>query len=176
MLLAGFNSGNVYWSNHFRELRSSGGFQIGFEGFIPLGQITFLDYGIQYAQRNFKHGKQEILFKNHFLDFPIYASFMLPELRSIDLRFFLGTQFSYRLSSEQSEIYPLLSNDSFQYDPTRFNRFDSGMTFGLSGEKGNFFFRLRSFVGISKIDRMDQGSMSAFFIEGGYFLFRGLRQ
>jgi hypothetical protein len=176
MLIAGLNSSNVYWSNHFRELRSAGGFNIGVEGFLPLGQVSFIDFGIHFAQRNFRHGDQNLLFKNNYIDVPIYASFMLPELRSIDWRFFLGTQFSYRVSSNQSEDYFALSNDIFQYDIASFNRFDTGMTFGLSGESGNFFFRVRSFVGISRIDRNDQGGMSAFFIEGGYFLFRGLRR
>jgi hypothetical protein len=176
MILAGVNSGNVYWSNHFRELRSSGGFQIGLEGFVPLGQVTFIDYGIHFAQRNFRHGRQDIVFRNNYLDFPLYASFMLPEFRSIDWRFFLGTQFSYMLSTSQSEEYLPGGFDDFQYDPSRFNRFDTGMTFGLSVERGNFFIRLRSFVGISRVDRMDQGGMNAFYLEGGYFLFRRFRQ
>ncbi|MBW3466719.1 outer membrane beta-barrel protein [Arthrospiribacter ruber] len=176
MITGGLNTSNVYWSNHYRELNPAGGFQIGLEGYFPLGQVSFIDYGVQFAQRNFRHGSQSILFKNNYLDFPLYASFSLPEFITIDWRFFLGTQFSYRLSTTQSEDYLLFNQDRFEYDPQRFNRFDTGMTFGLSGERNNIYFRLRSFVGISKIDRLDQGAMSSFNLELGYFLFRNYRQ
>ncbi|PRY85703.1 outer membrane protein with beta-barrel domain [Mongoliibacter ruber] len=176
MIIGGVNSSGIYWSNHFRDLTMAGGFNLGLEGFIPLGQVSFIDYGVHFAQRNFRHSQQNILIKNNHLDFPLYVSFMLPELRTIDWRFFLGTQFSYRLSSNLSENYsPFIMND-FQYDPQRFNRFDTGMTFGLSGEVGNFFFRARSYVGVSKLDRAEQGAMFSMMLEGGYFLFRNYRR
>lgn len=171
-LVAGLNYGGLYWSNYFKELRSAGGFSLGVEGYTPMGNMTFINYGLHFAQRNFIHGRQEILFSNNYLDMPIYVSFRLPEFQNIDFRFFLGTQFSYRLGSNQQSPYLPGNLDAFEFDTDRFNRFDTGMNFGLSGETGRVFFRLRSFVGISKLDRMEQAPLSAFFIEGGYFLFR----
>jgi hypothetical protein len=175
MIIGGLNRSGLYFSDNFRDLSYGSGFQLGIEGFLPLGNITFFDYGIQYAQRNFKHDSNDILFKNHFLEFPIYVSFALPELRRIDWRFFLGTQLTYRLSSSQSGSYVLLDSNTFTFDPQRFKRLDGGMTFGLSAEANDIYMRVRSFVGVNNLDRNDQGAMNAFYIEVGYFLFRKYR-
>jgi len=176
MIIGGINRSGLYFSDNFRDLSYGSGFQIGVEGFLPLGNITFFDYGIQYVQRNFSHNQGDILFKNHFLEFPLYVSFSLPEFTKIDWRFFLGTQFTYRLSSSQSGTYDLLLPDTFTFDPERFKRFDGGMTFGLSGEANDIYMRLRSFIGVNNLDRDDQGAMNAFYIEVGYFLFRKYRK
>jgi hypothetical protein len=176
MIIGGLNSSGIYWSNNFRELSYAGGFQLGVEGIMPIGNITFVDFGFQYAQRNFIHDVNSIKFTNHFLDFPVYVSFALPELRRIDWRFFLGTQLSYRLNSTQSGDYITIDPDFFQYDISRFKRFDLGMTFGLSGEVKDIYFRLRSFVGVNNLDNLEQGAMNSFYIEMGHFLFRKYRK
>lgn len=173
MIVGGLNRSGLFFSNEFRNLEYANGFQIGLEGFLPLGRVTFFDYGIQYAQRNFIHSTEQITFRNHYLDFPAYVSYALPEMKAIDWRFFLGVQLSYRLSSDQSGPYQ--NAGGFQYDPNGFRRMDGGMIFGLSGEWRNYYGRLRSYVGVNNMDTQDQGAMNSFFIEFGYFIFRGLK-
>lgn len=173
MIVGGLNRSGLFFSNEFRNLAYSNGFQIGIEGFLPLGRVTFFDYGIQYAQRNFIHRPEQITFSNDYLDFPAYVSYALPELKNIDWRVFLGGQISYRFSSRQS--MPYKSTVGFQYDPRGFHRVDGGMIFGLSGEWKNYYGRLRSYIGVNNMDSQDQGAMNSFFIEFGYFIFRGLK-
>lgn len=176
MIIGGINRSGLYFSDNFRDLSYGSGFQIGAEGFLPLGNITFIDFGIHYAQRNFLHNINDIKFKNHFVEVPIYVSFSLPELTRIDWRFFLGTQITYRISSSQSASYDIVLPEIFNFDPERFKRLDGGMTFGLSGEVKDVYLRLRSYVGVNNLDRNDQGAMNAFYIEVGYFLFRKYRK
>ncbi|WP_194774484.1 outer membrane beta-barrel protein [Pararhodonellum marinum] len=176
MLIVGLNRGGIHFSNEFKDLSFASGYQIGVEGFLPLGNITFFDYGIHFSNRNFIHNPQDILFESYFLDLPIYVSFSLPELRSIDLRLLLGAQFSSRLGTRQSKPYVLNDPEMFYYIPSQFKNFDFGMTFGLSGEVGDFYGRLRGYVGANNFYSQEQGAYSAFSIEMGYFIFRRYRK
>ena len=174
-VMIGFNRSGIYWSDQFRDLSYGSGLLFGIEGFIPMGNISFFHYGMHFSTRNFSHLSQ-VSFRTNHLDFPIFASFSLPEFRSIDWRFLLGTQLSARVGASQSGVYPIGPQDQFQFDTNDFKNFDGGMFFGLSAEKNDFYFRLRSYVGVNKLDRKDQGGMNAFYIDFGYFLFRRYRQ
>lgn len=174
-VVIGFNRSGLYWSDQFRDLSYGSGVLFGLEGFIPMGKISFFHYGMHYSTRNFSHLNQ-VTFRTNHLDFPIFASFSLPEFRSIDWRFLLGTQLSARVGASQSGVYPVGPQDQFQFDTNDFKSFDGGMFFGLSAEKNDFYFRLRSYVGVNKLDSKDQGGMNAFYIDFGYFLFRRYRQ
>lgn len=177
MIVGGINRSGLYFSDQFRELSYGNGYNIGAEGYLPLGKITFLNYGMHFSQRTFYHFQNsKVRFDNHYLDFPLYVSFSLPELKRIDWRFFLGTQVTYRLSFNQVGEYPFLVDDFFQFKGRRFKNLDGGMTFGLSAEARDFFFRLRSYVGVNNLDELDQGAMNSFNIELGYFLFRKYRK
>lgn len=177
MIVGGINRSGLYFSDQFRELSYGNGYNIGFEGYLPLGKITFWNYGVHFSRRSFHHFQgSKVRFDNQYLDFPLYVSFGLPELKSIDWRFFLGAQITYRLSSNQNGEYPILGEDFFYFELTRFKNLDGGMTFGLSGEAKDFFFRLRSYVGVNNLDDFDQGAMNTFQIEMGYFLFRKYRK
>ena len=176
MIIGGVNRSGLYMSNEFRSLNYGNGFNIGLEGFTPLGKITFIDYGIHFTQRSFFHDRNSVQFRNNYLDFPLYVSYSLPELTSINWRFFLGTQFTYLLSSNQIGNYLNDSQVNFQFDPNRFKRFDFGLNFGLSAEVKYYFFRVRSYIGANNLDSSDQGSMNSFYMEFGYFLFRKYRK
>jgi hypothetical protein len=177
MLIVGLNRSGLYFSDQFRDLSYGSGYNIGAEGYLPLGKITFLNYGVHFSQRSFYHlPDSKVKFDNYYLDFPVYVSFSLPELKRIDWRFFLGTQLTYRLSSSQVGEYPILGEDFFQFEVRRFKNLDGGMTFGLSAEARDFFFRLRSYVGVNNLDELDQGTMNSFNVELGYFLFRKYRK
>jgi hypothetical protein len=175
-LIAGLNYGGIYMSNHYREMSYASGFQIGVESYVPVARIVFVNYGLHYAQRNFQY--QGRLTQNSFLDFPVFASFELPELRSVDLRFLLGGQVSYRLSSKTENPFAQepSSTGVFPSKPDEYKHFDLGWTFGISGEYRSVYFRLRSYVGLNNIDPRDQGSLNSFHLDVGYFLFRGLRK
>ncbi|MGY6741426.1 MAG: outer membrane beta-barrel protein [Cecembia sp.] len=174
-VIVGVNRSGIYWSDQFRDLNYGSGVLLGLEGFIPMGNISFFHYGMHYSTRNFSHLDQ-VSFRTNHLDFPIFASFSLPEFRSIDWRFLLGTQLSARVGASQSGVYPVGPQDQFQFDTNDFKNFDGGMLFGLSAEKNDFYFRLRSYVGVNKVDRKDQGGINVFYIDFGYFLFRQYRQ
>jgi hypothetical protein len=175
-IIGGLNYGGLYMSRQYQNLNYTGGFNVGVESLLPIGQIIFLNYGVHFAQRNFQYRNSQ--FTNNFIDLPLYASYELPILKEIDLRFFLGSQFNYRLSSTNGEFTAENppQTDYFQFNTNDFKRFDFGWTFGLSGEYRSVFFRLRSFVGTRKLDIKDQGTMNTFNMELGYFLFRNFRK
>ncbi|GHB27284.1 hypothetical protein GCM10008106_05020 [Mongoliitalea lutea] len=174
-LVAGLNRGGVFWSDEFRNLSYGSGYQLGLEGFLPMGKISFFHYGMHYSARTFNHLNQ-VDFRTNHLDFPIFASFGLPEFTSIDFRFLLGTQLSARIGGRQIGTYSSLGNDQFLFDVNEFKSLDGGMFFGLSGEQKDFYFRVRSYIGVNNLDRRDLGSLNAFYIDFGYFLFRRYRQ
>lgn len=182
-LIGGLNTAGLYMSDNYRNLSYAKGFQFGLESYIPVGQIIFFNYGVHFSQRNFMY--KDDLFKNNFIDIPLYVSYELPVLKSVDLRFFLGWQFSYRLSSVSDQRYfeeGGSGNEYYKVDD--FNRFDTGWTFGLSGEYKSIFFRARSYVGLGGISPTTiidgktniKGTFNSIGLEAGYFLFRNFRK
>jgi len=178
MLIGGINLSGIYYSNHYQNLKYSRGYQIGIDQYMPIDRIMFLSIGLHYSQRNFSHRTDtHIRFKNNYLDLPLYVSFELPELKTIDLRFILGLQGSMRLYSKQKGTYSdnTLENN-FTYTPSIFQKVDAGWSFGLSGEYRNIFFRMRSYIGINNLDKSEQGMMHSLNFDIGYFIFRPLRK
>jgi hypothetical protein len=178
--LFSLNQSGMYWSNQFRELSYGSGFSIGFEGYMPLERIAFLNYGIHFTQRNFSHNLENAIgVRSSYLDFPIFVSYELPELRRYDFRFLLGGQTNFRLKSRIIGEYSsavIEDPNSFNYDVNLFRSFDLGFLFGLSAEYENIYIRARSYVGVNKLMETEQGSMNSFSLDFGYFLTRRFRR
>lgn len=175
-IVAGGLLSGIYFSNNFRDISFIPSYVFGIEQYYPLRGKVFLNAGVNVAERNFAHRPVEetITFKNLYVDVPLSASFELP-VRRIDLRFILGTYGSYRVRTRIDGNYQSsLATDPqvFQYREEDFHRFDFGWLFGVSMEHHNFLLRFRSFSGFLKYSQQDQGMMSSFNLELGYFLFR----
>lgn len=178
--IGGVNTSGIYYSNNFRNLSYKPGFSFGVEQYFPLKGKVFLSTGIHIGQRNFYFLKEEprIEVKNLYLDLPLTAAFELPIMRNYDFRIFLGTVFAFRLKSKIKGNYDEIINQNpnvFIYQNHDFHSVDFGWHFGLSAEYRNILFRIRSYSGFVKFDQKDQGMMSSFNFEIGYFLFRGIK-
>lgn len=181
---AGLNRGGVFWSNHYSDISDGNGFNFGIESYTPLMNKSFLNFGVIFSQKRFSHlpkgftEDNRIEFQNNTLEFPLFASFELPVLRDYDFRFNLGVQLNYRLGTNRINEYQdeVINSEVFYYPMDgRYKRFDGGMLFGLSAERNNFYFRLRSASGMNNFYSSEQGMLHAFYIDFGYFLFRKLR-
>lgn len=176
-LIGGVNRSGIYYSNHFRYLSFNSGYSLGIEQYLPLSGKMFLSSGVNFSQRNFSYFRDNTSaeVRSLYLDVPITAAFELPVLRSVDFRIFFGAAGGFRLSSDVRGNYlDLLSAgmDLFVYNRDDFQKMDFGWHFGFSAEYRNILFRARSYSGFVKFDRKDQGMMSSFNLEIGYFLFR----
>lgn len=192
MLVAGLNLSSLNFSNYFRELGTVGGFQIGAEGYYPIGEKIFFHTGLMYARTGFLHRDFDVRINNHQLVVPFLFAYELPVFRSYDWRIFFGGQFSYNVGFSSFGNYPEEGN-FFRYQTDEMNRFDMGLNFGLSMERDAYYLRLRGYFGTVKVTNGifpgerdpetnpyggigDTGMMQAFFVEFGYFLFRPLRK
>jgi hypothetical protein len=178
-IIAGANFSGIFFSSNYRNLTYLPGYQVGIEKYFPMARTLFISVGPHYTQRNFKHKIDNVRFTNHYLDLPIFFSFELPEFRSIDFRFVLGTQLSYRISSNQFGEYStetLNNPDAYTYKTGNLNSFDIGWAFGLSAEYKNIFFRLRSYIGTTNIAKKEPGTLNSFNLDVGYFIFRPFRK
>lgn len=176
-IMGGAGFSGIYYSNHFRRLSGAPGFSFGIERYFSLKGISILNAGINISQRNFmlKTNDDPININNTFLDIPVMVAFELPVLKQLDFRFLLGAYGSYRLHSKIHGDYKFALSENpelFHYQTTDFNNFDFGWQFGLSMEYKNILVRVRSYSGFVKLDRKDQGMLSTFNLEVGYFLFR----
>jgi hypothetical protein len=176
-IFGGINSSGIYYSNNFRNLNYTPGFNFGIEHHRPLKGKVFLSTGINYSQRGFLYNPApfELRAQNYYLDFPIQTAFELPVFRNLDFRIFFGASVGIRTHTTTSNNLETLSGGyepPFLYEPDRFNRFDLGWNFGLSAEYNNFIFRFRSYSGFFKLDPKDIGMLNSFQFEVGYFLFR----
>lgn len=189
-LSVGINRGGIFWSNFYPEMRDDNGFNIGIESYTPIMDKSFFNFGLLYVQNRFGHvpslvtEDEKIVFRNHSIQAPLYASFELPTMREYDFRFNLGIHLKYRLLTTQERPYPEVVTENGYYhdggeffypESNRLKRFDGGMFFGLSWERSNFFFRLRSASGVNNLYSSEQGMLHAFYIDAGYFLFRAIR-
>jgi hypothetical protein len=173
-VFGGINSSGLSFSNNRKNLAYTGGFQFGVQEMVPLGKVTFFNYGIQYSKRGFSHESEGVSFSNYYLEFPFSVSFELPELRNLDFRFYLGAQIASLLSTKQTGQYG--TDPDFFYDPGEFTKMDAGFIFGLSIEKSNFFLRVGSYIGLRKLAEQDTGFQNSFSLDFGYYLFRSLRK
>lgn len=179
LVTGGFNMNGIYYSYYYKELSYLPGYQVGIENFYPILKKGFLHYGIVYAGRGLKHDAHGIIFRTHYLDFPLYVSYELPALQTIDFRVLFGTQFSALLGASQSKNYNELyngENEFYQYNPQQFRKLDAGFNFGFSAEYKDVFFRVRTFVGLAKLMPNEQGMNNAFMFDVGYFPFRKFRK
>jgi hypothetical protein len=179
--IGGVNTSGIYYSNNFRNLSYKPGFSFGVEQYFPLKGKVFLSSGININQRNFSFLKEEprIEVNNLYLDLPLSAAFELPIMRNLDFRIFFGTVVAFRLNSNISGDYDEAINQNsnvFLYQNNDFHSVDFGWHFGLSAEYRNILFRFRSYSGFVKFDNKDQGMMSSFNFEIGYFLFRSIKK
>lgn len=181
-LLGGINRGGVFWSNYYPELSDGNGFHVGIESYTPFIDKAFFNFGILYSQKRFSHSpsssSSSLTFYNHSIESPLFVSFELPVLRSFDFRFNLGVQLQYTFNLERAEEYAedVFTSDAFFYPKDgRYKPFDGGMMFGLSMERNNFYFRLRSGSGSNNFYSGEQGMLHAFYIDFGYFLLRKIR-
>lgn len=180
-IYGGINYSGIYYSNLFRNLHYLPGVTFGAEQYLPFGRKSIISIGINAEQRSFlfRPTHQDIRIKNWFLNIPFSSSFELPALRQYDFRILLGANASVRLKSGISGNYSALLNsnpDVFLYRTSDFQRFDFGWMFGISAEHHHVILRLRSYSGFAKFDRKDQGMLSSFHFEAGYFLFRNLKK
>lgn len=180
-VIGGINTSGIYYSNHFRDLSYRGGFSIGVEQYFPLRGKVFLSSGIGISQRNFSYQRMPpgITVKNLYLDVPVTAAFELPILKELDFRIFVGGAIGIRLSSNIRGDYEALLSEHpelFVYQNSDFHNGDYGWHFGLSAEYNDILFRFRSYSGFIKFDQKDQGMMSSFSVEVGYFLFRSMQK
>ena len=184
---AGINRGGIMFSNYFRDLRDDNGINFGVESYFPLQDKMFLNFGVNYLQTQFGHVSslveedEKVVFKNHILEMPLYGSFELPIMRSFDFRFLLGIHLNYRLMTESDREYPSVVTElgpykdggNFHYPASEeMRRFNGGMYFGLSWERSNVYFRLRSSSGFNNLHRNEQGMLHSFHIDLGVFPFR----
>lgn len=178
MIIGGINKSNIHYSQNYRELGDINGFNVGLEVYTPVWEKAYLHIGTQIARRGFTHTMHSVEFRTTHIDIPMFLSYELPPFPKYDIRLLIGSQFSFRTSTNQIGGYSTNSTNinDFHYKPDDFRDFDWGMTWGLSGEINKFTLRLRSYIGLTKVVRSDQGMNSAFMIEGGYFLFRGMRK
>ncbi|TVQ76123.1 MAG: PorT family protein [Flavobacteriales bacterium] len=192
MIIGGLNMSSLNFSNYFRELGTVGGWQIGFEGYYPIGEKVFFNTGMMYARTGFLHKDFDVRINSHQLVVPFLFAYELPIFRSFDWRIFFGGQVSYNVGFSSFGLYPEEGN-FFRYETEEMNRFDLGMNYGLSLERDSYYMRLRGYFGTVKVTNGifpgerdpqtnpyggigDTGMMQAFFIEFGYFLFRPLRK
>jgi hypothetical protein len=183
MVVGGINQSGLHFSNQYRELSTIGGWQLGAEGYYPIGERLFLVTGAGYAQSGMQHAEHDVRIRFHQINVPVLFAYELPVLRSFEWRLFLGTQFSYTTSADQSGVYPE-DGMMFRYNIDDINRMGFGFTFGLSWEHRDFYLRLRGYMGMVKrftnlhpeTQIGDTGMMQTFQIEFGYFLFRPLRE
>jgi hypothetical protein len=179
--IGGINTSGIYYSNNFRQLSYKPGFSMGIEQYFPLKGKVFLSTGFNLTERNFSFQKNEpkIAINNLYIDCPLTAAFELPIMRTLDFRVFLGAVVTKRLQSNISGNYEALLSekpDVFQYQKNDFHAGDFGWHFGLSAEYKSVIFRCRSYSGFVKLDKKDQGMLSSFNFEIGYFLFRNLKR
>jgi hypothetical protein len=173
----GMNRSGIYMSKHFRDLGHQTGFHFGIEQYYPLLGKAFLISGIQYSQRNFVYRPlgNSVFVSNGFIDIPIVAGFELPVFREYDLRLLLGGQVGVRAHSSVRGDYEAITLQmprAMVYESPHFRRFDMGYQYGLSAEVANFLVRVRIYTGLNNLDRRDQGMLSSFHLDCGYFLFR----
>lgn len=173
--MVGISNSGLYYSNHYRELSFKPGFIIGAEDFFPVFNKAFLHVGLKYAQLGFEHTPYNVVFTTHNIDIPLFLSYELPELRSLDLRLLIGSRFLFRTGSTTQGTYPN-SPDITRLNPTQFSNFDFGFVFGLSAEYKNFYFTARGYTGFIKLIPSDTGMNNSFSLEVGYFIFRNLRK
>ncbi|MDO8966351.1 outer membrane beta-barrel protein [Algoriphagus sp.] len=171
---AGANSSGLLFSNYHRDLEYKGGFQFGVQEIYPLGKKTFLNFGLQYSKRGLRHSKYQVEFDNSYFDVPVSVSFELPELRSLDFRFYLGGQFSTLVNAKQRGIYP--DNTLVAFNGSKFSPTDGGFIFGITIERFDFFLRAGSYIGFRKLVPWDTGAPNSFGVDLGYYLFRSLRK
>jgi hypothetical protein len=180
-LIGGVNTSGIYYSNNFRDLSYKPGFSFGVEQYFPLKGKVFISSGLSISQRNFSFLKEvpRIDVNNLYLDLPLTAAFELPVMRNLDFRIFFGTVVAFRLNSnivgDYGEVV-IQNPDVFLYQNNDFHSVDFGWHFGLSAEYRNILFRFRSYSGFVKFDNKDQGMMSSFNLEIGYFLFRSIKK
>ncbi len=180
-LFGGVNASGIYYSNHFRNLSYQPGFIGGIEQYFPLKGRVFLGTGVNISQRNFAYAPSSpgIEVSSLYLDVPMTAAIELPVMRNLDFRLLLGANVGFRLHSNVLGAYEDVIQqhpDALVYQTNDFHTVDFGWHFGLSAEYKNLLFRLRSFSGFTKFDQKEQGMMSSFSVELGYFLFRGLKK
>ncbi|MFN3528492.1 MAG: outer membrane beta-barrel protein [Bacteroidia bacterium] len=182
MLVGGLSATNIHYSNEFRHLSMRSGFNFGIENYFPLLPKAFLHYGLHYSRANISYQPLDATRANISfgrIDIPIYMAYELPVMRQTDFRIFLGTQLAFRTGSGSIDFpagfaqppYPsvyVLNSDNFQ-------RFDYGLNWGLSMEYDKWFWRMRSYIGTRRLFSNDTGMFSAFYLEGGFFLFRHLK-
>jgi hypothetical protein len=179
MITGGVSYGGVYQSKEFRNLGYTEGWQFGIQGYIPITEKAFFNFGVNYAQRNFVHKIENIKFYNQYLDIPLIFAYELPVFRGLDFRFLLGYQAGFRLASSQSKDYSdevMNTPELFKYNHSEFNVFDAGLTAGVSIEYQSFYMRLRSYTGHGNLMKSHQGMMHTMSLDLGYLLFRNLRQ
>jgi hypothetical protein len=182
MLVGGLNRTGIHYSNHFRQLRVDNGFNLGFENYVPMLPKAFLHYGLFFNHASIRYTATDDrngTIKLNKLDIPVFMAYELPVFRQFDWRFFLGAQVSYRIGGASVNLPPAEGITTMPivsaFDPTRFQRFDLGMNFGLSMEYNSWYGRIRNFTGTRKLDVNDTGMLNSWHIEVGYFLFRNLR-
>jgi hypothetical protein len=179
MLVGSINQSGVFFSSNYRNLGYQTAFTVGAEKYLPMPRILFISTGLHYSQRNLRHKVNNVIFTNHYIDIPAFFSFEIPELKSIDFRFLVGTHISFKLKTNQINEYTsdnLNNHEIIKYSPSDFNLFDIGWTFGVSAEYKNILFRLRSYIGTTNIIKGDPGSMNSINLDIGYFIFRPFRK
>ncbi len=179
MVIGGVNISGIYMSKDFRNLSHRPGFNVGLESYFPVLDHFFFNYGIQYAQKNFRHESYAINFRNHYIDIPLFFAYELPEFNAFDWRFMLGYQLSFRLNSTQSQAYPeeVWNNENaVVYPVSGLHRVDPGFVFGTSAEFRSCYVRFKGFTGFTKLVKERQGMINAFHFEFGFFIFRNLRR
>jgi hypothetical protein len=174
----GINHGGIWMTKYKDQIDYKPGFQIGVEHYRSVGARVFLNYGIQYAQKNFTHNINDIDFSINALQGIIFVGYEIPEFRDYDFRFLVGTHLNYHFNANKSGQYSIaqsLQPDVFKYNTADFNGFDYGLFFGLSMERKNFYWRISSTIGLNNLDKKDQGMYHGFQMNLGYFFLRGLR-
>lgn len=177
------NRSGVGMSRAFRELGFNNGFGVSIESYTPVMPMAFFNYGIGYSNKSFRFSPEEqdvdVHFKLNFIEVPLFLSYELPELRSVDFRFLIGTQLSYMFGANRHGEYStsMLENRTLHvFNEENFTPFDFGLLFGLSFEYKAFYLRCKGVVGTVMLDAPNTGQFNAFSLDIGVFPFRLIQQ
>lgn len=180
MFSVGANYGGVFMTKFKDELSYRPGFNMGIEHYQSVEKKVFLNYGLFYSAKNFRHHAfNNIDFRINSIEGLVFLAYEIPAFEEIDIRFLAGVHFNYFASLSSSQPYildELLTESIHKYQNENLKKLDYGLFVGVSAEKRNYYFRVGTTIGNTNVVRNDQGMYNSIHLSFGYFMFRNMRK
>lgn len=141
---------------------SKPGFNIGVSVDIPLLQSLYLQSGLYYTTKGYKHSeeydreKDEVKVISQYLELPVMASYRYNFNETAQLQVNFGPYFAYGIGGKAKESYEYNGDkDEDKYDlfgkEGILNRFDAGLGIGAGITLSKFFIGINYQFGLANI-------------------------